>query len=101
MEQVIPLRKRNADAVRREFLPAAMELEATPAGPMGRAVIWLIVSLFVFAVVWASIGKVDVIAVAEGSIVPAANPAPCSPPCSAWWRTSGWRTATTSRPASR
>jgi hemolysin D len=70
MEQVIPLRKRNADAVRREFLPAAMELEATPASPMGRAVIWLIVSLLVFAVVWASIGKVDVIAVAEGSIVP-------------------------------
>jgi hemolysin D len=70
MEQVIPVQGRNADAVRREFLPAAMELEATPANPIGRAVIWLIVSLFVFAVAWASIGKVDVIAVAEGSIVP-------------------------------
>jgi hemolysin D len=70
MEQVTPVRGRNADAVRREFLPAAMELEATPASPIGRAVIWLIVSLFVFAVAWAAIGKVDVIAVAEGSIVP-------------------------------
>jgi hemolysin D len=70
VEQVIPLRKRNTEAVRREFLPAAMELEATPASPLGRAVIWLIVTLFVVAVIWASIGKVDVIAVAEGSIVP-------------------------------
>jgi hemolysin D len=70
LQQVIPVQGRNADAVRREFLPAAMELEATPAGPVGRAVIWLIVSLFVVAVAWASIGKVDVIAVAEGSIVP-------------------------------
>ncbi|MFW5451944.1 biotin/lipoyl-binding protein [Thioalkalivibrio sulfidiphilus] len=69
-EQVIPLRKRNTEAVRREFLPAAMELEATPASPLGRAVIWLIVTLLVVAVVWASIGRVDVIAVAEGSIVP-------------------------------
>ncbi|MBK1674304.1 hypothetical protein CKO35_13530 [Ectothiorhodospira shaposhnikovii] len=69
-KRVIPMRKHHMESVQREFLPAAMELEATPANPIGRTIIWLIVTLFVATILWASIGKVDVIAVAEGAIVP-------------------------------
>jgi hemolysin D len=58
------------EITRREFLPAAMELERTPASPLGRAILWSIMALFVLAVAWACIGKVDVVAVAQGSLVP-------------------------------
>ncbi|WP_167540810.1 HlyD family type I secretion periplasmic adaptor subunit [Thioalkalivibrio versutus] len=74
------MKKRGTESVRREFLPAAMELEATPAHPLGRAIIWFIVALFVVAVVWASIGKVDVIAIADGSIVPSGKLRTVQPP---------------------
>lgn len=60
----------SVEGIRREFLPAAMELEVTPASPLGRIMLWVIMSLFVFSVVWACIGRVDVIAVAEGAILP-------------------------------
>jgi hemolysin D len=61
------------DSTRREFLPAAMELERTPASPLGRAILWSIMALFVLAVAWACIGKVDVVAVAQGSLVPSGH----------------------------
>ncbi len=54
-----------------EFLPAAIEILETPASPAARAIAWTIMALFVFAIAWASIGKVDVVAVAQGRIVPA------------------------------
>ncbi|MBO9497696.1 hypothetical protein J7438_26960, partial [Thalassotalea sp. G20_0] len=43
---------------RRQFLPAALEVEETPASPAGRAIIWAIVLLFAIAVIWACVGKV-------------------------------------------
>jgi hemolysin D len=54
-----------------DFLPAAIEVLETPASPAARAIAWAIMALFALAVVWASIGKVDVVAVAQGRIVPA------------------------------
>lgn len=59
-------RKRTAAA----FLPAALEIQETPASPIGRLIIWLIVALFVITVVWATFGEIDVVAVAPGKIVP-------------------------------
>ncbi|WP_257266720.1 HlyD family type I secretion periplasmic adaptor subunit [Endozoicomonas sp. ONNA2] len=55
---------------RRQFLPAALEVEETPASPAGRAIIWAIVLLFAIAVIWACVGKVDIVATAQGKIVP-------------------------------
>lgn len=57
-------------ATRRQFQPAAVELEATPPNPLARAVSQAVILLFVIAVVWACIGKVDVVAVATGQIIP-------------------------------
>ena len=53
-----------------QFLPAAIEVEQTPASPAGRAIIWVIVTLFMLAALWAFFGKVDIVAVASGKIIP-------------------------------
>jgi hemolysin D len=52
------------------FMPAALEVEETPASPIGRAIIWVIVILFVSVVVWGIVGKIDVVAVGHGKIIP-------------------------------
>src|ERR1043165_9097745 len=70
--QIIPLPRRAA-AMRpeeREFLPAALEIVETPASPLGRAVAGTLMLFFVFAVAWACFGHIDIIATAQGKIVP-------------------------------
>lgn len=53
-----------------EFLPAALEVLASPPSPAGRAVLWVIALIFVTAVVWACMGRVDMVAVARGKLIP-------------------------------
>ena len=53
-----------------EFLPAALEIQETPPSPIGRGITWSIVILFIITVIWAFVGKVDIVAVAQGKIVP-------------------------------
>src|ERR1700733_16299006 len=52
------------------FLPAALEIVETPPSPIGRAIGATIVALFCLALIWASVGHVDIIAYATGKIVP-------------------------------
>jgi hemolysin D len=54
-----------------EFLPAALEIIEKPASPVGRAVAATIMAFFALAIVWATFGKVDIIATAQGRVVPA------------------------------
>ena len=56
-----------------EFLPAALEIMETPASPVGRLMMGVVVLLVIVAVTWACIGKVDIIAVANGRLIPAGN----------------------------
>jgi len=53
-----------------EFMPAAIEIEKTPASPIGRTILYAIVLLFAIAVLWATFGKIDIVAVAQGKVVP-------------------------------
>lgn len=53
-----------------EFLPAAQEIQHFPPSPIGRAVTWVIVLLFAVAIGWATFGKIDVVAVARGKLIP-------------------------------
>jgi len=53
-----------------EFLPSALEVVKTPPSPLGRGIIWLIISLFVVALVWACVGHVEEVAMAEGKVIP-------------------------------
>jgi len=58
-------------AAHREFLPAALEILDTPANPAGRAVMATICVALIVAVVWSSLGQVDIVATAPGSVIPA------------------------------
>lgn len=53
-----------------EFLPAALEIIESPAAPVGRAIAGTIILFFVAAIIWACLGKVDIIATATGRIIP-------------------------------
>lgn len=52
------------------FLPAALEIVETPPSPVGRAIALVIVGVFCVAIAWASWGTIDIIATAQGKIVP-------------------------------
>lgn len=53
-----------------EFLPAALEIVETPPSPIGRALMWIVVSFFLIALTWAILGHVDEVAVASGKVIP-------------------------------
>ncbi len=53
-----------------EFLPAVLEIQESPPSPIGRAITWLIVGLFVTTIVWATVGTMDIVSVAQGKIIP-------------------------------
>lgn len=52
------------------FYPAALEIVETPPSPAARAIAFTIMAFFAIALLWASFGSVDVIAIAQGKIVP-------------------------------
>lgn len=54
----------------KDFLPAALEILERPASPLGRFTIWVICVFFALALAWSIVGKVDVVAVAQGKITP-------------------------------
>ena len=52
------------------FLPAALEIVETPPSPIGRAIGATIIAVFVLALAWACLGTVDIVATAQGKIIP-------------------------------
>src|SRR5262249_30554814 len=62
--------KRKLDGAEREFLPAAIEIMEQPASPVGRALIWSLCAFFTIAVGWSIVGHIDIVAVAQGKVVP-------------------------------
>ena len=59
--------QRLADEV--AFLPAALALQETPVHPAPRRALWVIMALFAFALAWACVGQIDIVAVAPGRVV--------------------------------
>lgn len=53
-----------------EFLPAVLEIQHAPPSPIGRAITWTLMIGFTVGVLWACFGKIDIVAVAKGRIVP-------------------------------
>lgn len=58
---------RSADEL--AFLPAALSLQDTPVHPAPRRAATLLMTLFAAAIAWASLGRVDIVAVAPGRII--------------------------------
>lgn len=56
-----------------EFLPAALEVLETPPNPIGRTILWAIMGFLSAALVWACAGEIDVVAVAQGRVLPEGN----------------------------
>ena len=57
----------------KEFLPALLEVQETPPSPTGRFTALSIGLVFLSALVWAFAGQVDIVAVAEGRVIPSGH----------------------------
>ena len=53
-----------------QFLPAALALRDTPVHPAPRIALWLIMAFTLIALLWAFLGRIDVVATATGKIIP-------------------------------
>jgi hemolysin D len=53
-----------------EFLPPALALQEAPPSPAPRVAIGLLIGFAVIAVCWACFGRVDIVSVAQGKVVP-------------------------------
>ncbi|MDF0677357.1 MAG: HlyD family type I secretion periplasmic adaptor subunit [Nitrospira sp.] len=53
-----------------EFLPAVLEIQQIPPSPIGRALLWTILAVFTAAGLWAAFGWIDIVATAQGKIIP-------------------------------
>ena len=53
------------------FHPPLIRLQQTAPRPQGRRVLWSLLALLAFLLVWALLGRLDIVAVAEGKLVPA------------------------------
>jgi HlyD family secretion protein len=55
----------------RDFAPGILRVQDRPPSPLGRMVLWTVLGLFGATLVWALVGRLDVVAVADGKLVPA------------------------------
>ena len=53
-----------------EFLPAVLEIQESPPSPVGRSIIFIIIGVFTAALLWSVFGHIDIVAVAQGKIIP-------------------------------
>lgn len=53
-----------------DFAPSIIRLQEKPPAPLGRAVLKSVMLLFLGIIIWAVFGRLDIVAVAEGKLVP-------------------------------
>lgn len=69
--RVDPLaRLRRMEADRLDFAPAILRLQEAPPSPLPRVVLACLLALLLAAIGWSAFGRLDIIAVASGRIVP-------------------------------
>ena len=66
-------RKRAKRYEEHDFLPAALEVLEKPPSPVGRAILGCITLFLIIALSWSIFGHVDVVASAQGKIIPQGN----------------------------
>lgn len=55
----------------RTFHPPLIRLQQASPHPQGRRVLWALLAFLVFLLAWALLGRLDIVAVADGKLVPA------------------------------
>ena len=58
------------DPVPGDFAPPLLRLQQSAPNPLGRKVLWALLILLGALLLWAAIGRLDIVAVAEGKLVP-------------------------------
>ncbi len=53
-----------------QFLPAALSLQESPVSPAPRVALWMLLLLALSALLWSVWGHIDVVATAQGKVVP-------------------------------
>jgi len=59
------------DANPADFQPALLQVQSRPPAPLGRGMLYVLLGLVGAMLAWATLSKLDVVAVAEGKLVPA------------------------------
>ncbi len=54
-----------------DFLPALQRVQAKAPSPLGRRLLWTVLALVAATITWATLARLDVVAVADGKLVPA------------------------------
>ena len=62
---------KNAPANAFEFAPAILRAQEEAPSPLPRMVLYVVAALFLAMLAWALVGKLDIIAVAQGKLIPA------------------------------
>lgn len=52
------------------FLPAALEIQEAPPHPIAKWLARSLIVLLVIAIIWACVGEINIVASAEGKIIP-------------------------------
>ena len=53
-----------------DFAPPLLRLQESPPSPLGRKVLWSLLAFFFALLLWALLGRLDIVAVADGKLVP-------------------------------
>jgi HlyD family secretion protein len=53
-----------------DFSPSMLQLQSSAPSPLPRTVVWMLGALLAATLAWATIGKLDVVSVAQGRLVP-------------------------------
>ena len=69
-EHLMKLSFTAAEASALDFSPPLLRLQDMPPNPLGCKVLWLLIALLVALLLWATFGRLDIVAVAEGKLIP-------------------------------
>ena len=54
-----------------DFQPALLQVQSRPPSPLGRALLYVVLALVGGMLLWAALARLDIVATAEGKLVPA------------------------------
>lgn len=64
----LPFHTTEANAL--DFSPPLLRLQEAPPNPLGRTMLWLLLIFLSCLLLWAILGRLDIVAVAEGKLIP-------------------------------